>query len=188
MARVKSFDQEEVLKKAMELFWEKGYEATSLADLTKHLGIGKGSFYLTFKSKENLFNKCIERYTNSNFPLLDQALASEPNYKQGIKKLLEAYVDGLMSDHKRKGCLMANSCSLVSSDDMSLGIKINEHYTRIKAYFTNFLEEQGVTKTKAEAVSATIVTFLIGASQESKINRDKGDFLATVENIIRLLD
>ncbi|MCB0704307.1 MAG: TetR/AcrR family transcriptional regulator [Saprospiraceae bacterium] len=188
MARVKTFDQEEAVKKAMDLFWEKGYESTSLVDLTQHLGIGKGSFYLTFKSKENLFNQCIERYTDSNFPFLDQALASEPDYKKGIEKLLEGYVDGLLRDEKRKGCFMANSCSLVHGDETSLAIKINEHYIRIENYFTNFLEKQGVKKAKAKSVSALIVTFLIGASHQSKINRDKSNYSSTVENIIRLLD
>ena len=187
MARVKSFDQDVAVKQAMNLFWEKGYESTSLADLTQTLGIGKGSFYLTFRSKENLFLQCIEKYTDSNFPFLDQALASESNFIKSIEKLLENYIDGLLSDKKRKGCFMANSCSLVTGNDGPLGIKINEHYLRIENYFTNFLEQNGVTKITAKAVSSSIITFLIGASQQSKINRDKSSYLFTVRNIISLL-
>ena len=56
MPRVKTFDQKEALGKAMELFWEKGYEATSLSDLTTRLNIGKGSFYNTFGSKRQLYS------------------------------------------------------------------------------------------------------------------------------------
>lgn len=187
MPRVKTFDVEEALNSAMELFWEKGYESTSISDLTQHLGIGKGSFYATFKSKENLFNQCIERYTNANIPFLDQALESAFDYKQGLRKLLEAYVDGLMNDHRRKGCFMANSCSLVHGEHTGVGVKIAEHYARIAKYFEQYLVKQKIEQARAQAVSDSIITFLIGASQQSKINRDRRSYLSTVDGIIALL-
>jgi TetR/AcrR family transcriptional repressor of nem operon len=188
MPRVKLFDREKAVKAAMELFWQKGYASTSLNDLTGHLGIGKGSFYATFKSKENLFNECIKIYTGSNFPFLDQVLQSEKDYKQGLRKLLEGYVLGLTSDEKRKGCFMANSCALADGDKTSLEKTINEHYKRIENYLVLYLENQGVNSPKAKSVAATMVTFLIGMSQQSKINGDSSSYLSTVENLIRLLD
>lgn len=188
MPRVKSFDRNNAVKAAMELFWERGYESTSLSDLTDHIGIGKGSFYATFKSKENLFHECIKTYTDSNFPFLDQVLKSEKDYKQGLRKLLEGYVQGLMSDEKRKGCFMANSCALVDGDKTSVEMVINEHYNRIENYLVLYLENQGVNSSKAKSVAATLVTFLIGISQQSKINRDKSSYLSTVDNLIHLLD
>ena len=188
MPRVKTFDQEEAVQSAMELFWQKGYADTSLSDLTAHLGIGKGSFYATFQSKEQLFIQCIERYTDANFPFLDAALDAEVNYKDGLKKLLSGYVDGLLQKNNRKGCFMANSCSLVHEEDSLVGAKIAEHYARIRAYFEAYLQKGGVTQAKAIAVSDTLITFLIGASQQSKVNRDRSSYLSTVDNIIRLLD
>lgn len=188
MPRVKLFDKNEAIKQAMELFWEKGYEATSLNDLTEHLGIGKGSFYATFESKENLFNQCIETYTESNLPLLDQALQTEQNFKMGLQKLLEAYVEGLMNDQKRKGCFMANSCALVNTQNAGIEKKIYEHYQRIEQYLATTMEKNGINSTKAKSISAMIVTFLIGMSQQSKINRDTASYLTTVKNIVGLLD
>lgn len=188
MPRARLFDKDEAVRKAMELFWERGYESTSLIDLTEHLGIGKGSFYATFKSKEDLFNQCIERYTDSNIPFLDQALSTEQDYKQGLRSLLEGYVEGLLRDATGKGCFMANSCSLVPAVTPSVGDKIAEHYHRIGKYFEHYLEKHGVGKPKANAVSVMIVTFLIGMSQQSKINRDKSSYLSTVGHIITLLD
>lgn len=188
MPRVKLFDQEEAVRKAMELFWEKGYESTSLSDLTHHLGIGKGSFYATFKSKENLFNQCIETYTESNIPLLDEALRSEENIKEALQRLLEDYVEGLTNDPRRKGCFMANSCSLVNGENPNLEQKIHGHYKRIEQFLAETMAEKGISSTKARAVSAMIITFLIGTSQQSKINRDVAGYLETVEHIIGLLD
>ena len=57
MPRTKQFNEEEILKKAMELFWEKGFHATSIQDLVAHLGINRASLYDTFGGKEELFKK-----------------------------------------------------------------------------------------------------------------------------------
>ncbi|MBR9917518.1 TetR/AcrR family transcriptional regulator [bacterium] len=144
------------------------------------------SFYATFKSKEQLFNRCIQRYTDLNFPFLEQALESESDYKVVLQNLLESYIDGLMHDDKRKGCFMANSCSLVAGCS-GVEQKMAEHYSRIGGYFENFLTRKAVEEAKAKSTSATIITFLIGASQQSKINRNKDSYKATVWSIIALL-
>ncbi|MEL6975424.1 MAG: helix-turn-helix domain-containing protein, partial [Bacteroidota bacterium] len=62
MPRTKQFDEKEVLKKAMELFWEKGFHATSIQDLVSHLGINRASLYDTFGGKDELFNTAFESY------------------------------------------------------------------------------------------------------------------------------
>jgi TetR/AcrR family transcriptional repressor of nem operon len=188
MPRLKSFKQEDAVAKAMELFWEKGYESTSLTDLTQHLGIGKGSFYATFKSKENLFSLCIETYTESNFPFLDKALETAGDFKSALQKLLVAYVDGLLNDPKRKGCLMANSCSLVGHSNSELAEKIAQHYHKIGAYFQHYFIRNGVEQQKAKVVADTIITFLIGASQQSKVNGNRDSYLSSIQSIINLFD
>ena len=66
MARPKEFDQDKALDKAMTLFWQKGYEATSIQDLVDHLGIGRRSLYDTFKSKHDLFIAALDRYQALN--------------------------------------------------------------------------------------------------------------------------
>ena len=62
MARHKEFDPDVALDRALELFWERGYEATSMADLVDHLGIGRASLYATFGSKHELYLKALDRY------------------------------------------------------------------------------------------------------------------------------
>ena len=62
MARPKSFDEEAVLDQAVQLFWERGYEGTSLADLEAHLGLGRQSLYNSFGDKHALFLKALDRY------------------------------------------------------------------------------------------------------------------------------
>ncbi len=62
----KQFDTEVALTKAMEVFWEHGYEATSLSALLKNMGIGKKSLYDTFGNKRSLFLKALEYYARIN--------------------------------------------------------------------------------------------------------------------------
>jgi TetR/AcrR family transcriptional repressor of nem operon len=188
MPRVKLFDKEEALKKAMELFWEKGYAATSLSDLTSHLGIGKGSFYATFNSKRSLFDACFDAYRNTNVPLLEQLLSSEPNVKIGLQKLLEFNLEHLLSDGKRKGCFMANSCSEINGESEVLLGKLVEHYNNVEQILVAYLMGGKIKPKKAESISAMTLTFLIGMSQQSKINRDRINYLGSIKHLVGMLN
>lgn len=187
MPRVKLFDEEKAIQQAMDLFWEKGYETTSLSDLTARLGIGKGSFYATFGSKEQLFHRCIDRYTEASLPFLDVALDADADIRTALEKLLQGYVEGLMNDPRRKGCFMANSCALVNTQAAGIDQIIQTHYQRIGQYLAESMAQRGVPAAKAQVVSGLIITFLIGASQQSKINRDKASYLRSVRAIVSLL-
>lgn len=188
MPRVKLFDKEEAIKKAMELFWEKGFEATSLNDLTESIGIGKGSFYATFNSKRELFNICFDVYRNSNVPFIEQLLGSESNIKRGLQKLLEFNLEQLLNDQKHRGCFLANSCSEIDDGNGNLQVKLVNHYKYIEQLLVNYMKSGQVQQRKAESIAAMIVTFLIGMSQQSKINCDRKMYSSSIKYVIGLLD
>lgn len=188
MPRVKLFDEEKAIQKAMELFWEKGFQSTSLSDLTEHLGIGKGSFYATFKSKEVLFDLCFNTYQSANVPLIEQLLASETDRKKGLKKLMAFNVDFLLGNPSYKGCFIANSCSEVSEDKSDLTTKISQHYLELQRIIQKYLTSGGITSKRAKCLAAMSVTFLIGMSQQSKINQDRNSYLDSIEEVVSLLD
>ena len=66
MSRTKTFDEEKTLDRAVELFWSQGFDATSIADLEKHLGLGRQSLYNTYGDKRTLFLRAIQRYAETN--------------------------------------------------------------------------------------------------------------------------
>src|SRR4051812_19033882 len=70
VARTKEFDPETALRAALELFWERGYEATSMADLVEHMGVARASIYATFGGKHELYLKALDRYGESVGPYL----------------------------------------------------------------------------------------------------------------------
>ncbi|MFT4667882.1 MAG: TetR/AcrR family transcriptional repressor of nem operon [Bacteroidia bacterium] len=188
MPRVKLFDEEEALKKALKLFWEKGYAATSLSDLTRHLGIGKGSFYATFNSKRHLFHACFDDYRSTNVSLLQELLSSEPNVKIGLQRLLEFNLEHFISDSKHKGCFMANSCSEIHGESDVLFGKLAEHYNNVEEILVAYLKRGKIKPKKAKSISAMTLTFLIGMSQQSKINRDRINYLGSIKNLVGMLD
>lgn len=188
MPRVKLFDEEMARKKAMELFWEKGYSATSLTDLTTHLGIGKGSFYAAFDSKQNLFEAAFNLYIATQQQQIKQLLTTEPNVKKGIRKLLESNLEELLADEKDKGCFVSNTCSEFSNIDKMLKTKLVENDAIVRQTLVDYLKEGEIEVKKAESMAAMLTTFLTGLSQQTKFNKDKERYLSSIDHLVALLN
>lgn len=91
MARTREFDEEKVLESAMELFWEKGYEATSLSDLTSRMGIQRPSIYSAFGDKKELFEAALRKYTMSHASRVRAQLQSNPSVKKPFVVFLKMW-------------------------------------------------------------------------------------------------
>lgn len=112
-----SFDREAVLDKAMHVFWEHGYEAASIADLTAAMGITPPSLYTAFGDKEHLFLEAIEAYGKGPGGFGARALAEEPTARGAVQRLLEEAADELTQDCHPLGCMMvmaATNCSVAA--------------------------------------------------------------------------
>lgn len=111
MARPKEFDREEVLGKAMQLLWEKGIEATSIQDLVEHMGIGRGSMYDTFGSKEELIVEAMDCYVAHMKEALLASLQQPGPARVVIRNLFIALVERGFAGNT-KSCLMAKSAMM----------------------------------------------------------------------------
>ncbi len=109
MARPKAFNEEEVIDKAVEAFWAKGYEATSMQDLVSAMGIQRGSLYAAFGSKQQLFLKSLERYGEVVVNKLLEILQSEASAIESIKLFFAQLVEHLLTAGPLRGCLVTNS-------------------------------------------------------------------------------
>ena len=188
MPREKLFDENQALQRAMQLFWEKGYEQTSLADLTEHLGIGKGSFYATFGSKDELFNRCIALYTQVSTPELSSAFIPDRPFVESLRLLLENYVYNLISDPAGKGCFMANTCASLTPEKADLSEVVRQHYESVRATFRVMMERDGIPVEQANDAADMIITFIIGASHQSKIDTKLERYQSSVEAILRVCE
>src|SRR3954468_1963795 len=88
MARPREFDTDQAVDRAMDLFWSRGYAATSLQDLTAVLGIGSGSLYAAFGSKEQLYARALERYSSRNAGALIAELESATDVRSALRAAL----------------------------------------------------------------------------------------------------
>jgi len=121
MARPKEFDTTEVLNKALEIFWYKGYEATSIQDLTKHLGIGRQSLYDTFGGKRQLFFAALKRYTEQKTTYVVSILEKTSSGKAAIERVFRELVKTLTDAELCIGCFMVNTAIELAPHDREIG-------------------------------------------------------------------
>lgn len=108
MARSRDFDQQEVLSKALDLFWSKGYSDTSVQDLVDHLGIGRGSLYNAYGSKHDLFLEALENYYERRKTELMRQLKGD-TVLDAIRHFMYSVVDEIVQDQAKRGCLIVNT-------------------------------------------------------------------------------
>jgi TetR/AcrR family transcriptional repressor of nem operon len=107
--RPRSFDEQHVIDRAMELFWTQGYEATSVSDLTAELGVHPGSLYRTFGDKHALFLRALARYRDSQARALAPALLAGGPVLPRIRAALVGFIELAAEEEKPRGCLAANT-------------------------------------------------------------------------------
>ena len=141
MARQKAFDKEDVLDKAMHLFWKKGYHGTSMQDLVDHLGISRSSMYDTFGGKYDLFMDSLSRYQARQSEAVDQALSSDDELKDFLRSFFMGVVEECRSDEEHKGCFTVNTSIELASHDEKVGAAVGEDITAFVGKFEKFFEK-----------------------------------------------
>ncbi len=146
MARPKQFDPDKILDQAMRLFWQKGYEATSIQDLVETLGINRYSLYDSFGDKRGLFLRSLERYTEQVFA---RSLTELEGSELGIEAI-EHYFANLCqwadSNLNKRGCLLVNTAVEQASHDRATNTYIKRQCERVEHAFFAALtraEERG---------------------------------------------
>lgn len=114
------FDPEQALERAMDLFWAKGYEATSLADLLAAMAISRSSFYQAFGGKHELFEMCLARFRERQVGRMRAALEQAGSGKAFIRDMLAGIVADSASLETPKGCLIMNTATEFSGRDAAV--------------------------------------------------------------------
>lgn len=125
MARTREFDTEAAVSRAMELFWRRGYEATSVRDLTHHLGIGQGSLYAAFGDKEGLYRAALEHYRTTLAAAALRSLEEETDVRAAVRTLLTERIR-IAVDNGGQGCLAVNAACERLPQDASTGRTVRD--------------------------------------------------------------
>jgi TetR/AcrR family transcriptional repressor of nem operon len=140
VGRPKEFDRDEALKKAMELFWTRGYEATGLRDLLDHMGIGRQSLYDTFGDKHSLFVAAVKHYNQCITEGIIDQLRAAGSPLQNVRETLAAIAD-TVTDGKCRGCLLTNTLVEVAPHDSEVAAAAKSVLTRIENGFRCTLQQ-----------------------------------------------
>jgi AcrR family transcriptional regulator len=128
MGRPREFDTDAALENAMRLFWAKGYEGTSVADLTGTLGISRPSLYAAFGDKQSLFRVALERYAAGPARYVAEALG-KPTAREVAEQLLRGAADLQASPRNPGGCLTVNGAIACGDESEPVRQALNAHRT-----------------------------------------------------------
>lgn len=130
MGRCKNFEEEEVLRKALECFLEKGYQATSTRDLAQAMGISYGSVYNTFRDKRTLYLVSLDLYIRTFTGPLIHTLDTATNARKTLAQILNPTISGSVSGES--GCFIGNAIMLLASHDVEVAQKVQGMNTSIE--------------------------------------------------------
>lgn len=117
MARQKEFNQSHVIERAMQLFWEQGYERTSVEDLVRCTGLGRGSLYDTFHDKHSLFLLALNHYQEEGRKNLVMLREAQSPFLEALRHFFAALIDETTNDTAHRGCMMVNTTLEVAPHD-----------------------------------------------------------------------
>ncbi|MFD7923412.1 TetR/AcrR family transcriptional regulator [Streptomyces sp. NPDC059740] len=117
--RPRAFDREQALVAATNLFWTRGYEGSSLADLTEAMGISSSSLYAAFGDKKTLFREAVLGYTH-RYTVLHQEAMTEPSAREAVERLLRTSVAEFTDADRPTGCLTVSAAMVGGSDTIDV--------------------------------------------------------------------
>lgn len=191
--RPRGFDRAAALQAAMQVFWLRGYEATSMADLTKAMGINAPSLYAAFKCKEALFEEALEFYEASEGALPQRLLREGRTAKEGFAAMLRFYAGYYVNTDHPPGCMAVLSAIVGAPESKSVRALMTKSRRAAMELLTDRIRrgqaEGDVPATADAAAVATFYTTLVqGMSIQARDGATKKQLLASVEMALAAWD
>ena len=193
MPRPKEFNPDDAIEKAMQVFWHKGYEATSMEDLLSAMDLNRGSLYDTFGDKRQLFLKVLDRYcttfVGSKFSLLDQPGPALPT----LRRFISGMIEGGLADPQRRGCLIANTVMELSPHEKEIAGTLRQALNMAEDTFFKVLaraKQQGELKHDKDprALAHFLTTMMQGTIVMIKSGAPADVVKQTAETALSILD
>jgi TetR/AcrR family transcriptional repressor of nem operon len=139
MARQKEFNQTRVVEQAMHLFWEKGYEGTSIEELAQCTGLGRGSLYNAFGDKHTLYMEALTRYQSivrERFAILREEGVP---FREALDRFFRVNIDDALSHPAHRGCFMVNASLDIAPADQEIKSKVQLAFHEVEEAFYRLL-------------------------------------------------
>ncbi|MCU7825912.1 TetR/AcrR family transcriptional regulator [Kitasatospora sp. DSM 101779] len=193
MARTKEFDPDAALQAALELFWERGYEATSVADLTGHLGIGRASLYATFGGKHELFLKALDRYRENTDAKLLAELSQPGAALPTVRAVVRRFADEAVREQRHRGCLITNTATELAARDPDAARRVRASWDTLETLTAGALaraQAQGELAPEKDprALARLLLTVMQGMRVIGKAGDDPRRVTDAADLALSLLD
>ena len=190
--RPREFDIDRALEAATQQFWAVGYEATSLQDLLKSMGLSKSSLYQTFGNKHELFIRCLDHYQQSMVDKLNVQLNSSDSVKQFIAKFLEGVIAEAKNSSGRKGCLLVNTANELSQRDTDIAKAVTDGTGNVAKLFQQAIElgkqkKEISVDTSTEHLVSYLITAISGLRTMIKAGAETSTLKPVTDLIIKTL-
>lgn len=141
MPRTEVFNRDHILSKVRDLFWNNGFNGTSMQDLVETTGLNRSSLYNSFGNKQFLYELVLKKYQDDNKLLFKEALIRADNPRQAIRNIFENILENMLQDVDQKGCFILNCKAELSRSEPSIRRLLeNNEATELKL-LTNLVEE-----------------------------------------------
>jgi len=191
MARPREFDEEKVLTLAVEQFWERGYEATSIRDLAHAMGLTTASVYNAFGDKRAVYRRALDFYVERSFGDRVGRFESKPPLL-AIKAFFDEIIERSLSDIKRKGCMLVNSALEVAPHDEEFQRVVAEVLVQVEGFFLRCVQRGQADGTISDRQNAThlagvLLSTLLGIRVLARTRPEKDLLQGLIKPILGLL-
>ncbi|MGX1543315.1 TetR/AcrR family transcriptional regulator [Streptomyces adustus] len=194
MARSKEFDPDATLDAALELFWRRGYEATSMADLVERLGIGRASIYATYGNKHDLYLKALERYGETRDPLLLRELSQPGPALPAVRAVVRRFAaEAAAEDSRARGCLVTNTAAELAPQDAAAARRVELSWEHLETLLHSALvraQAQGELPPHREprTPARTLLVLMQGLRVVGKVSADPARVREAAEQALAILE
>jgi len=187
MPRPKDFNEDELLNKALNLFWSKGYHATSAQDLVKELGISRSSLYNTYADKHALFCQALKQYQAQNTQAVLDLLKNTGDPDKAIRELLGLVIKESEEDTLAKGCFMVNTAVELASHDQEIADMVKTNNQSVEDALTQTIERgQHGGYFKTQNHPRAIARFIFNIINGLRVSARSGAGSEVLEDTVRV--
>ena len=189
----KTFDEDDAIAKAMKVFWEKGYEPASIADLIAGTGITRGSLYNAFGGKEQLFVKALLKYDQDNRRAFLAELEAMDDPRRAIAAAFDGIVAETLADTEKKGCFIVNTASELATHGEEVNRIVHNGIREFEAFFRRSIEVAQARKDipeslDPEATAKALLAMVVAIRVLGRGVFDKSALTTIADQALRLIN
>jgi len=185
IGRPLEFDPDAALEAAMQQFWAKGYEHTSMQDLLGAMNLSKSSLYQAFGGKQPLFRRCVSRYTDQIAQGLRDGLARAPSGRRFIESFLGSVVKDVRQTDGPKGCLVMNTATEFAQNEPEIAQDVSQGIARFRDVLRAAVERaQAEGEIPRDRDSGILASYLVSSMSGLKVQAKAGASPETLKGIV----